>query len=225
LRGDPTRLCQVLINLVSNAVKFTHEGEVTVRVGRLSENGDEMVARFTIKDTGIGIPLQGQRHLFQAFTQADDSTTRKYGGTGLGLAISAQLVELMGGNIGVRSELGGGSTFWFTAALRKQPAAVSAHSQAAARVAGMRVMATAEPRAAQTLQPYRANEFESRVPAEVLARIRLLMVEDDAVNQQVYVRMLERIGYRPESADNGRAALAALDGGKAYDVILMDCQC
>ena len=120
LSGDPGRLRQVLLNLAGNALKFTHEGEISVRAGLVTETDADVVVRFSVKDTGIGIASEKQPRMFEKFTQADASTTRRYGGTGLGLAISKRLVELMGGEIGLVSEEGRGSEFWFTVRLAKQ---------------------------------------------------------------------------------------------------------
>ena len=140
LRGDPGRIRQVLVNLLANAVKFTEEGEVVLRVGLVEESDEEALVRVEVKDTGIGMSEEQQERLFRSFTQADATTTRRYGGTGLGLAISKQLVGLMGGEIGVESEPGAGSTFWFHLPLEKQPEGAWRTTEPLADLGGLRVL-------------------------------------------------------------------------------------
>ncbi len=140
LRGDPGRFRQVLLNLVGNAIKFTNEGEVVVNVTSIEETESSALLRIEVNDTGIGIAPEAQAKLFEAFTQADSSTTRRYGGTGLGLAIARQLVKMMGGEIGVSSEPGKGSTFWFTARLEKQVGAAKSSLDAERDLTGLRLL-------------------------------------------------------------------------------------
>ncbi len=344
LRGDPGRLRQVLTNLLGNAIKFTERGEVILRAEKQSETDHEVVIRFQITDTGIGISDAAQQSLFQAFTQADGSTTRKYGGTGLGLAISKQLVELMGGEIGVNSTPGQGSTFWFTARFAKQPAdagiappplvsldklrvlivddnatnrkilshqlgswgmihdeadsgaralqllrAAAAQGSAydlavldlmmpgmdgfelareiksdpaiasvhlvmltsfgarghgaAAREAGVAAYLTKPVRQSQLFDclanvisiaqtaptPDDSHPTAKLVTrhtlkeAEMMSHKRILLAEDNVVNQKVAVRQLQKLGYRADAVANGREALEALER-IPYDLVFMDCQ-
>jgi signal transduction histidine kinase len=164
--GDPQRLRQILLNLLSNAVKFTERGHVTVEASLARRSGDLAEVRFDVRDTGIGIPAEVQKAIFQPFTQADSSTTRRYGGTGLGLSICSKLIALMGGKLELKSELGHGSSFSFTARLP--------------------ITTAAEP-------PARATEC--RLPRS-LRRLRILVAEDNAVNQKVALRLLEGMGHQ-----------------------------
>jgi signal transduction histidine kinase/CheY-like chemotaxis protein len=339
LRGDPFRLRQILANLAANAVKFTERGEVVFRARNDAENQDNITIRFEVSDTGIGISPQQRSHLFEAFAQADTSTTRKYGGTGLGLAISAQLVRMMGGEIGVDSEPGKGSTFWFTVPLGHSSRQTQRHPM---DMRGLRVLAVDDnavnrailhehvigwrmrngsaesgPRALEMLraaaargEPYDAAVVDMQMPvmdglalaravkadpaiadvrlilltsigqtgseadyeglidacltkpvrqsqlydclAQAMARsragdkafrrieipsigrghaekaaaragVRILVAEDNVVNQRVAVGLLSGLGYRADVVANGLEAVEAA-GRVPYAAILMDCQ-
>lgn len=207
LRGDPNRLRQVLTNLVSNAVKFTQRGRVTINVSTVDENSEWHRLRFAVADTGIGIDPASRQHLFHAFTQADGSITRKYGGTGLGLAISKQLVEMMGGEIDVESGAGEGSTFWFTANFQKQfsgPANADVHNGQPT---------TADPTVTGAVR---------EVPAE-RGTATILIAEDNLVNQKIARLQMEMLGHSVDVVPDGLSALDACRS-RDYSLILMDCQ-
>ena len=343
LRGDPGRVRQVLVNLIGNAIKFTPSGRVLIHVAKVQESANDVQLCLQVSDTGIGLSEEGQRGLFQAFVQADGSTTRKFGGTGLGLAISKQLVELMGGEIGVESTPGEGSTFWFTVRLAKQPILLAdeeAGGDAPADFSGARTLvvgssgtgevlreqlaswgmnvhaltdgeealralqtAAAEgrpfhfvlsdvqlpgmdgPVLAQTLKndaelaaaqviillaPGQKATFSSGGHSDISAclhkpvrrsqlrdtfrtllttdttrpvaaakkqsqaiaptprplkgkGVRVLIAEDNQVNQKVVIKQLQKIGYKADAVANGAEALEAATT-VSYDVILMDCQ-
>jgi len=195
IRGDITRLRQILVNLVGNGIKFTRHGEVEVHVYP-HEDGTPPVLRFEVRDTGVGIADEHQMDLFQAFTQGDSSTTRRFGGTGLGLAISRRLVELMGGTIGVRNNPNAGATFWFTLPAEAVDASL-------------------------VPKPARPGGIDTSLAARL--PLRILLAEDNPVNQKVGTRLLEKLGYHPDLASNGQEALDAVRR-QSYDIILMDMQ-
>jgi PAS domain S-box-containing protein len=202
LRGDGGRLRQVLVNLINNAIKFTPDGEVALHVSVDRQSEEAAFLRFRVTDTGIGISPKTQARLFQAFTQADGSISRCYGGTGLGLAICKQLVEKMGGSIGVESSLGAGSTFWFTAELLMQTSAVTEIAPQEARDNTQTERLT-----------YSGN---GRGP-------RVLVAEDNPVNRRIVLAQLKKVGYSCDSVANGLEVLEALDR-VPYDLVLMDVQ-
>ncbi len=202
LRGDPGRLRQVLVNLAGNAVKFTATGVVTVRVGLADAALGAIGLRFVVSDTGIGIAADKQALLFEKFSQADVSTTRHYGGSGLGLAISKQLVQLMGGDIGVESTEGHGTSFWFTLPLAQS----------------------------LSLTQLNPNPLQPTAPAigklptwQGLRALLALLAEDNIINQKVAVGFLQKLGLRVDVVGNGSDACQALTS-EVYDVVFMDLQ-
>jgi PAS domain S-box-containing protein len=200
LIGDPLRISQVLRNLAGNAIKFTNAGHVSVNVRAESIEGSKVTLRLSVVDTGIGIPPEKHRMIFEPFTQADGSTTRKYGGTGLGLSISSGLVELMGGRIWVESEPGHGSAFHFTLPLE---------------------LATPE-QAGQPGRSTSATEERSKQDA-AKRKLRIMVAEDNSVNQRLASRLLEREGHSVTIAGSGQEALDLLER-QQFDLILMDVQ-
>jgi hypothetical protein len=198
LLGDPTRLRQTLVNYVANAIKFSEGGQVTLRARVVDEDDSSVLLRFEVQDTGIGIDAAVLPRLFNAFEQANSSTTRQYGGTGLGLALTRRLARLMGGDAGVSSTLGVGSTFWFTARLRRgRPV----HAQQ---------------------QPGQPGLAEAQLKREFAGR-RILLAEDEPINREVTGYLLAEVGLQVDIAENGQQAVdkTALQD---YDLILMDMQ-
>jgi TMAO reductase system sensor TorS len=198
LHGDPSRLRQILVNLIGNSIKFTEQGEIAIQGQVVKRHQDSMVIRFGVHDTGIGLGHEQQKVIFDSFSQADSSTTRHYGGTGLGLAISRQLAELMGGEIGVSSSLGKGSTFWFTVV--------------------MKTLADGDfDNLAETENKPGGNDETSHFEA------RILVAEDNLTNQIVAEGMLTLLGCKVDLANNGLEAVEAVQN-QDYDLVFMDCQ-
>jgi PAS domain S-box-containing protein len=198
LIGDPTRITQCLINYTANAIKFTEFGSVTVRARRATYDANGITLRFEVEDTGIGIAQESIPRLFGIFEQADTSTTRKFGGTGLGLAITRRLAELMGGHVGVSSQPGVGSRFWFTARLKPGDDAMSTLTSSFAGLSSQAVQ-------------------------ETLAGRHLLIVEDEPINREIALELIKEFGPTADTAENGRQALEQLKT-RSYDLILMDMQ-
>lgn len=197
-RGDPTRLAQALVNYLNNAIKFTERGSISLSGAVLADNETECRLRFAVKDTGIGMTDEQKSHLFNLFEQADSSTTRKYGGTGLGLVITRRIAELMGGEVGVDSTPGQGTTFWLTVRLRKRAVAEDAPA----------------PQAPQDAETVLRERYRGK---------RLLLAEDDPINQEIAAMLLTDIGLRFDIANDGVQAVE-LARQHQYDLILMDMQ-
>ncbi|MCG5525703.1 response regulator [Ectothiorhodospira haloalkaliphila] len=203
LRGDPARLRQALLNLAGNAVKFTEHGGIHLRACLMGEDERGLRVRFEVRDTGVGIAPEHRDQLFQAFQQADTSITRRYGGTGLGLVVTRRLAELMDGSVGLESEVGQGSLFWFEVTLERGRGDQAPDVQAP-------LMPSHEPGPTP-------DDFKAHVGA------RVLVAEDNPVNREVALALLQRVGLMVDTAEDGRAALA-MAREQRYDLILMDVQ-
>jgi len=199
LRGDPGRLRQILTNLINNAIKFTREGEVALEVSMAREDRTGVRIRFEVRDTGIGIPASKRDGLFEAFSQVDGSTTRRFGGTGLGLSICKELSEMMGGEIGMESTEGAGSTFWFTVVLDRHVPIPTEKSMSADG----------------------GSETAAQAARVDLGPLRVLVAEDNPVNQKVIAAMLEKLGHRVDVVGRGLEAVHSLET-LPYDIVLMD---
>lgn len=201
LRGDSSRVGQVLLNLLGNAIKFTEKGDIILGAYLESTSDDKCTVKFTVKDSGIGMSEEQTVKLFAPFTQADGSTARKFGGTGLGLSISKSLVEIMGGRIGVESNPGQGSLFWFTVTFGIPEAKEVSHLAVGAA------------------QP--AKMDAPAVPSKGRKNIRILVAEDNSNNQILILKMLEKLGYSAQLVNNGQEAVDEYTRAR-YDLILMD---
>ncbi|MFK7925838.1 MAG: ATP-binding protein [Bacteroidia bacterium] len=196
IESDITRLRQILLNLLSNAVKFTEKDEILVRLSKVNQSDEYVELQFEVKDRGIGIPESKRNRLFQAFTQIDASTTREYGGTGLGLVISRKLVNILGGEIWVESQVGQGSSFFFT--IKAKPAKVS-----------------------ESIQPSTIQDI--KISSEIPKNLKILLVEDNPINQKVADRIFQRLGYTIDKVANGQEAIRIMEM-KPYDLVFMDIQ-
>lgn len=203
LKGDPGRIQQILINLAGNAIKFTEQGEVAISAKLISEQDNFVTILFEVRDSGIGIPNDRLKAVFAPFTQAEGSTARTHGGTGLGLTICRQLAEHMGGEIGVTSEVGQGSTFWFTTRL--------------------------ETLIAEAAEAFKTSKISGEIEINTTickgdgSGVRILLAEDNAINQKVALSILSKLGLEADSVANGIEAVQSLERNN-YDIVLMDCQ-
>jgi PAS domain S-box-containing protein len=191
--GDSVRLGQILVNLIGNAIKFTNKGLVTVSVKKVDENKSSYTLKFSVQDTGIGIPASKIDAIFERFTQANTETTRKFGGTGLGLSIAKNLVELQGGEMHLTSELSKGSEFWFELSYKKVDTL--------------------------TIEPLK----KSFIPKKLLNNIKILLCEDNVLNQKLAKKVITKFGFDVEIAENGKVGIEKLQKEK-YDIVLMDLQ-
>ena len=208
IHGDANKIRQILINLIGNAVKFTEKGAVLVKVSQWESEKSDIILKFEISDTGIGIAFEKQKQLFQPFTQADASTTRLYGGTGLGLAISKGLVEMMSGEIGVESKENSGSKFWFTAKFENDLNTASTQL------------------GEKNLSNETIDQAKEAFPTEDIVdvpKISILIAEDNQINRDVASETLDQIGFASKSVGNGIEAINEIEG-KDYDLVFMDCQ-